>query len=288
VDIQCVEGIPMSSEFEFREILVDKDEENKITTITINRPKKKNTLTLRLLSEVVEVLDKLKNDRRTRVVVFAGAKMKDPPEGKLPAFSAGADLTSGLKGIDITSPHDMSSAFAEIHAKFSAVAQYSKITIAAIDGYAAGGGLEFALCCDLRIATKRSQFALPELKLGAIPAGGGTQRLSRLIGMSRAKQMIFCSEYVSAEKAYEWGLINYLVDLPEFYEKTQEIAKIISKGPPIHQKLVKNAMNLGIEAPLEVGLKLERDALGVAVVTKDAQEGLMAFMQRRDPEFKGK
>ncbi len=277
-----------SSEFEFKDILVDKDEENRITTITLNRPKKKNTLTLRLLDEIVEALNNLKKDRRTRVIVFIGAKLKDPPEGKLPAFSAGADLTSGLKGIDITSPQDMSSAFAEIHEKFNIIEQYPKITIAAIDGYAAGGGCEFTLCCDLRIATKRSLFACPELKLGAIPAGGGTQRLPRLIGMSRAKQMIFCSEYISAEKAYEWGLVNYLTDLPEFYEKTREIALLIAKGPPIHQKLVKKAMNLGIQAPLHVGLKLEQDIMGMVVVTKDAQEGLMAFMQRREPEFKGK
>ncbi len=279
----------MSSEgLQFKNILVEKDEETRITTIILNRPKKKNTITLKLLDEVIEALTKLEKDRKTRVIVFKGAKLDNPPEGKLPAFSAGADITSGLKGYDITSPIDMSDGFAVVHSKFRTIEQYSKVTIAAIDGYAAGGGLEFALCCDLRIATKRSQIALPELRLGAIPAGGGTQRLTRLIGLSRAKQLIFCSEYISAEQAYNWGLINYLTELENFENKTKEIAEIIAKGPPIHQKLVKNAMNLGFDAPLDVGLKLERDALGMIVVTKDAQEGLMAFMQRREPVFKGK
>ncbi len=279
----------MSKEkLEYRTILVDKDVENRITTITLNRPKKKNTITLKMLDEVLDALKKLKKDRKTRVIVFQGAKLKDPPEGKLPAFSAGADVTSGLKGYDITSPIDMSAGFGVVHAKFRELEMYPKITIAAIDGYAAGGGLEFVLCCDIRIATKRSLFALPELKLGAIPAGGGTQRLARLIGMSRAKQIIFCSQYISGGTAYSWGLVNYLTELEDFYAITQEIALKIAKGPPIHQKLVKEAMNLGFDAPIDVGLKLERDALGMIVVTKDAQEGLMAFMQRREPVFKGK
>ena len=275
-------------DMEFKTILVDRNEEDKITTITLNRARKKNTLTVRLLKEIAEALSLLKNDRKTRVVVFQGAKLKDPPEGKLPAFSAGADLTSGLKGIDITSPQEMTSAFLDIHKCFDEVEDFPKITIAAIDGYATGGGCEFICCADLRIATKRSLFASPELKLGAIPAGGGTQRLMRLIGMSRAKQMIFIGEYISAEKAYEFGLVNYLVDLSEFYQKTQELALTIAKGPTVHQKLTKAAMNLGIQAPLKVGLALERDALGLIVSTKDALEGLTAFMERREPKFKGK
>jgi len=283
------EGESMSSaEFQLKTILIEKDEANRITTIILNRPKKKNTITIKMLDEIIAVLNKLKTDRKTRVIVFKGAKLDPPKEGKLPAFSAGADVTSGLKGYDITSPHDMSSGFGEVHAKFRTVERYPKITIAAIDGYAAGGGLEFAMCCDLRIATKRSQFALPELKLGAIPAGGGTQRLARLIGLSRAKQIIFCSEYISAETAYNWGLVNYLTEIDDFENKIAEIALLIAKGPPIHQKLVKSVIDLGFDAPLDVGLKLERDALGTIVVTKDAQEGLMAFMQRREPKFKGK
>ncbi|MHA1267602.1 MAG: enoyl-CoA hydratase/isomerase family protein [Candidatus Helarchaeota archaeon] len=274
--------------FNYRTILVEKDEETRITTIILNRPKKKNTITIKMLDEIIDALNKLKKNRKTRVIVFKGAQLPNPPEGKLPAFSAGADVTSGLKGYDISSPHDMASAFGEVHAKFRYIEMYPKITIAAIDGYAAGGGLEFAMCCDIRIATKRSLFALPELKLGAIPAGGGTQRLARLVGLSRAKQIIFCSQYISGGTAYNWGLVNYLTDLEEFESKIKEIALTIAKGPPIHQKLVKEVMNLGFDAPLEVGLKLERDALGIVVVTKDAQEGLMAFMQRREPNFKGK
>jgi len=275
-------------EFDLKDIILERNKEEKISTIILNRARKKNTLTLRMLSEIVEVLQDLKKDKRTRVLIFKGAKLENPPEGKLPAFSAGADLTSGLKGVSLTSPHAMSSAFAEIHEYFNKIEQFPKITIAAIDGYAAGGGCELSLVCDLRIATKRSQFALPELKLGAIPAGGGTQRLARLIGLSRAKQMILASEYISADQAYQYGLANYVVETNEFEEKVHELALKLAQGPPIHQKLVKKAMNLGFQAPLTVGLSLERDALGIAVATKDAQEGLMAFMEKRKPEFKGK
>ncbi len=284
-----VEGNQMTSdELTLKDILLEKKEEEGIATIILNRPQKKNTLTTPMLNEIVQVLQQLKKDRKTRVVVFRGAQLEAPPEGKLPAFSAGADLTSGLKGVDITSPHSIVSAFGEIHNYFNEIEQFPKITIAAVDGYAAGGGCELSLVCDLRIATKRSQFALPELKLGAIPAGGGTQRLARLIGLSRAKQIILASEYISAEKAYEFGLVNYLVEDGQLLEKTHDLALKIAKGPPIHQKLVKAVMNLGIQSPLSVGLSLERDALGIVIATKDAQEGLMAFLQKREPNFKGK
>lgn len=272
----------------FKNIIVDRNEEEKITTITLNRPKKKNTLTIRQLREINQALDLLRTDRKTHVVVFQGAKLKDPPAGKLPAFSAGADLTSGFKGVDITSPEEMASAFLEVHKYFNAVEDFPKITIAAIDGYAAGGGCEFMCCVDLRIASDRSLFASPELKLGAIPAGGGTQRIMRLIGLPRAKQMIFTYEYITAEKALEWGLVNWVVDLAEFEQKTHELALSIAKGPTVHQKLTKAAMNLGIQTSLKVGLALERDALGLIVRTQDALEGLKAFMERREPKFKGK
>ncbi|MHA1269347.1 MAG: enoyl-CoA hydratase/isomerase family protein [Candidatus Helarchaeota archaeon] len=276
----------MAYDDEYKQIKVFRNKDTKITEIILNRPKKKNTLTIKMLQEITTVLKKLAWDRHARVVVLKGEKLE--VEGKLPAFSAGADLTSGFKRIKLDSPYHMAWAFKEIHDYFNMIEEFPKVLIAAVDGYAVGGGCELSLVCDLRIATKRSEFGLPELNLGTLPGAGGTQRLIKLIGLSRAKQMILLGEYISAEKAYDYGLVNFLVDVDDFESKINEVASKIASGPPIVQRVVKQAMNLGTQSPLDVGLCLERLSMGIIAPTKDAQEGLRAFMEKRKPEFSGK
>ncbi|MDY7083451.1 MAG: enoyl-CoA hydratase/isomerase family protein, partial [Halobacteria archaeon] len=158
--------------------------------------------------------------------------------------------------------------------------------VAAIDGYCLGGGLELACCADIRIATERSELGLPEHNLGLLPGWGGTQRLQRIVGMGRAKEIIFTADRFEPETMADYGFINEVVENDEFEEKAQEWAAKLAGGPPISQDLTKKAMLLGWD-DTEAGLELETQGFGHLLNTDDLMEGVTAFMQDRDPEFEG-
>ncbi|MGQ4875571.1 MAG: enoyl-CoA hydratase/isomerase family protein [Promethearchaeia archaeon] len=273
-------------DIEYKTIEVEKDRETGIAQITLNNPKRKNSISMAMLDEITTALHDFNWDKKIRIAIIKGKTVE--VEGKLPAFSAGADLTSGFRGVRINSSWQMPALFKEVHYKFNLIENFPKLLIAAIDGYALGGGLELALVCDLRIASKRSRFGLPELTFGAIPGAGGTQRLARIIGIARAKQMIFLGEQINAETALNWGLINFLVETEKFSEEVDNLASKLAKGPPITQRVVKEAMNMGIQSPLEAALTFERNAFGIIAPTEDAAEGIKAKFERREPNFQGK
>jgi enoyl-CoA hydratase/3-hydroxyacyl-CoA dehydrogenase len=170
---------------------------------------------------------------------------------------------------------------------FETVAEFPRPTLAKIQGFCLGGGLEIAMACDLRIATEDSEFGFPEINLGLIPGGGGTQRAMRMLTEARAKELVFRGEHIDAERAEEWGLINRAVDADEFEETVEEFVSDLVNGPPIALRMAKEVMDEGADENIDAGLRMESQAFGLLLTTDDMMEGASAFMEDRDPEFEG-
>ena len=255
---------------EYKSILVEI--RNHIAWITLNRPHRLNTFNSEMRDELPQAFEELGKNDDVRVIVVRGAGGK--------AFSAGAEITEFSLG----KPYQ----FAELGGVFNVPQECPKPVIAAIDGYALGGGLEFALACDFRIASKRSELGQPEINLGLIPGGGGTQRLARLIGAARTKELTMLGERIPAEQAAQWGLINRAVANERFEEEVRTFAEKLAAGPPVAIRLVKRVIDWGSEAPMEAALFLEREAFGLLFSTEDMIEGTTAFLSKKKPEFKGK
>ncbi|GAB6945576.1 3-hydroxyacyl-CoA dehydrogenase/enoyl-CoA hydratase family protein [Vulcanisaeta sp. JCM 14467] len=259
---------------EFKEIIFKK--EPPLAWIILNRPQRLNTLTLTMLDEISKVLDMLWDDREVRVVIIRGAGDR--------AFSAGADVTSFQGPLHTYYFFIYNRKFQEAVNK---IERFPKPVIAAIDGYALGGGLEIAMACDFRIATDRSELGQPEINLGIIPGAGGTQKLIRYVGLGRAKELIMLGDRIKADEAYRIGLVNRVVPREKFEEEVRSFAMRLAQGPPIALTYAKYAINFGTQVPVDIGMMLEAAFFSMAVNTKDAQEGVMAFAMRRRPEFKG-
>jgi enoyl-CoA hydratase/3-hydroxyacyl-CoA dehydrogenase len=264
-------GAKEGGKLEYKSILVEVDEKG-IGRITLNRPHRLNAINSEMREELPAALQELAENELVRAIVIQGAGEK--------AFSAGADVTEFAGG----KPY----MFAELGEFFSAPMECPKPVIAAIDGYALGGGLELALACDFRIASKRSEVGQPEIHLGLIPGGGGTQRLARLIGSSRAKELVMLGERIPAEQAYEWGILNKVVENEKFEEEVRAFAEKLAAGPPIAIRFAKKLIDWGSEAPMEAALFMEREAFGLLFSTEDMIEGTTAFLTKRKPQFKGK
>ncbi|MCG2863287.1 MAG: 3-hydroxyacyl-CoA dehydrogenase/enoyl-CoA hydratase family protein [Vulcanisaeta sp.] len=259
---------------EFKEIILRK--EPPLAWIILNRPQRLNALTLTMLEELSRALDMLWDDKDVRVVIIRGAGDR--------AFSAGADVTSFTGPLHTYYFFLYNRKFQEAVSK---IERFPKPVIAAINGYALGGGLEIALACDFRIATDTSELGQPEINLGIIPGAGGTQRLARIVGLGRAKELIMLGDRIKADEAYRIGLVNRVVPKERFEEEVRSFAMRLAQGPPIALTYAKYALNFGTQVPVDIGLLLEAAFFSMAVNTKDAQEGVMAFLTRRRPEFKG-
>jgi enoyl-CoA hydratase/3-hydroxyacyl-CoA dehydrogenase len=244
--------------------------EDGLLEIELDRPERLNALNQDLMDEVVHLLENTPKED-VRCVTFEGAGDR--------AFSAGADIT-GFAGIQ---PHEV-----EVTELFDTVAKYPRPTLAKIDGFCLGGGHELALACDLRIATEDSEFGFPEIDLGLIPGGGGTQRVMRMLTEARAKELVFRGNRIDAETAEEWGLVNRAVPDDEFDETVEEFLDDLVYGAPIALEKAKKVMNQGRDQDLSAGLELESQAFGILLSTDDMMEGASAFMEKRDPEFEGK
>ena len=244
--------------------------EDGLLAITLDRPERLNALSQELMDEIVDLLSSVDVDD-VRCVTFEGAGDR--------AFCAGADIG----GFAAASPTDV----AEPSALFDTVANYDRPTVAKIDGFCLGGGMELALACDLRIATEDSTFGQPEINLGLIPGGGATQRLIRYIGETRAKELVFRGNQIDADRAYDWGIVNRSVPGEEFEEVCSEFVDDLVSGPPIALKMAKRVMNEGRDASLEGGLEMESQAFGLLFTTDDMLEGTAAFAEDREPEFTG-
>jgi enoyl-CoA hydratase/3-hydroxyacyl-CoA dehydrogenase len=267
-------------EMTFKNIEIQKDVENKIAKVVINRPQRLNALSPETLDELFEAFRILEKDEDVRVVVVTGAGDK--------AFSAGFDLQTAMQDPSGLAPANSMMLAAKGQWVFTQIERFPKPVIAAINGYAFGGGCELAMVCDFRIMKKGAKIGLTELSLALIPGWGGTQRLPKLVGMAKAKEMIMLAKRIDADEAERIGLVNKAVEPEKFEEEVMALAKQLAEGPPISLRAAKYAINFGYELPPEIGQVIEAAYFGIATSTQDVMEGVSAFFQRRKPEFKGK
>ncbi|GAJ40020.1 enoyl-CoA hydratase [Saccharococcus caldoxylosilyticus] len=250
-------------------------QENGIAIVTLNRPEAANALSSSLLNELSELLGDLAFRKDIRVVIVTGAGEK--------VFCAGADLKERA-GMNET---EVRKTVALIRETINQVEQLPQPVIAVLNGSAFGGGLELALACDIRVAVDTAQLGLTETSLGIIPGAGGTQRLPRLIGKGKAKELIFTAKRITAQEAAQIGLVEYVVPRAQLMEKALEIAGQIAANAPIAVRQAKLAVNRGLDVDLATGLRLEQMAYEVTIPTKDRLEGLQAFKEKRKPVYKG-
>ena len=248
------------------------EREGQVATVWIDRQGKMNAMTVAMRNEFPEMFRQLDADQSVRVVVIRGAGGK--------AFSAGGDVAEFLSQAPADLEHWGDS--------LSWPERCHKPVVAAIDGFAMGAGLELALACDLRVATLRSEFAFPEIRLGMIPGSGGTQRALRLIGMTRAKLFMMTGQRISAERAENWGLITQAVPDEKLDEAVGAIASQLVAHAPLALRTLKMVLNRGSEAPLETALELERKSYAWLRSTHDYEEGVKSFLEKRPPKYTGR
>ena len=257
----------------YETLLVERRE--RVCLITINRPEKRNALNIKTREEGARVLDELRDDEGVGVVVFTGAGDK--------AFIAGADIAE-FAGRTALTQRDVMVA----RSLFNAIDNFPKPVIAMINGYCLGGGCELALACDLRLASETASFGQPEINLGIIPGGGGTQRLTRLIGEGKAMELILTGEIINAHTAFNIGLVNMVVPAADLEAKTMEIANRIAEKSPVALRMAKEAVKLASRSNLDEGLRREVDLFALCFSSEDKDEGVKAFLEKRKPTFKGK
>ena len=268
-------------------IFIDSNDENKgrILILTINRPDKLNALNKSVSTAIKEASSKAMNDDSVRVVIFNGAAPNPPPEGKR------SKPNSFVAGADISEFKDKKSE--EIFEIFSdncweSVWKIDKPTIAMIDGFALGGGCELAMSCDIRIATGRSVFGQPEINLGLIPGGGGTQRLTHLVGYGKSLELILSGKFIDAEEAYSFGLINHLCSPDELRNITLELATTIGSKSINTLKIAKKAVRMALNSPIDEGIQKELRIFSDLFDTEDKEIGVNAFLEKKSPEWKGR
>lgn len=250
--------------------------EGSIGLITLTRPEAANAMSVQLLLELSDMLDQINGDPAVRVVLLTGAGEK--------AFCAGADLKE-RKGMADRQVKQIVQLIGATVAKVETLAQP---VIAVLNGVAFGGGLELALACDLRIAATHAKLGLTETSLGIIPGAGGTQRLPRLIGLGKAKELIYTARRLSAAEAKDYGIVEYVYEEHEVMEKAQQLALEMAKNAPLSLVQAKVAINQGVEVDLATGLKIESLAYSALIPTEDRLEGLLAFQEKRAPQYSGK
>lgn len=249
--------------------------EGPIAYLTLDRPDKFNALNSTVRREVMEAVDGLANDESARVVILHGAGEK--------AFAAGADVAEFAE----RDPADQRALY-DRRRVYDAIASFPKPILCAVHGYCLGGGSELALACDLRIADRTARFSQAEIRLGLIPGAGGTQRLARLVGPGQALRIALTGDLIDAEEAHRIGLVEFLVDEGKHLEKAHEVAERMARWSPVALRLVKRSVRASMETPLSAGLELERELFLAAFSSEDAREGLRAFIEKREPRFRGR
>ncbi len=250
------------------------EKKDQIGILTINRPQKLNAISNELTAELRRFLDEVEEDEDLRVLIITGAGDK--------AFVAGADINELIER-DAKGGRKISRERQEI---FSRIENLQVPVIAAINGYALGGGLELALACSIRVCSEQAQFGAPEVKLGIIPGDGGTQRLPRLVGPGRAMEMILTGNFIDAQEAYRIGLVNKVFPASELMVKAFELAQQIAALPPLAVRYAKDAVNRSQENL--TGYVLESYLHALSCTTQDKREGVAAFLSKRKGKFEGK
>ena len=246
----------------------------RVAVITINRPDKLNALNIKTRQEGALALDELREDREVRVVVITGAGEK--------SFVAGADIGE-FEGRTAVTQRDVMTG----RSLFTAVDTFPKPVIAMINGFCLGGGCELALACDLRIASERARFGQPEINLGIIPGGGGTQRLTHLVGEGKAMELILTGDMIDAQTALALGLVNQVHPHEELAARTMELAGRIAEKSPVALRMAKEAVKTASRATLDEGLRREIDLFALCFSSKDKDEGVRAFLEKRKAVFSG-
>ena len=251
------------------------EKKESIALITINRPKEMNALNSQVMEEMDALIDQISKDRDIHVLIITG-------RGK--AFIAGADIAE-MK--------DKNSFEAKSFAKkgmtlFRKIENMDKVTISAVNGFALGGGCEFAMCTDIRIASEAAKFGQPEVSLGITPGFGGSQRLPRLVGEGRAKEIIFTGNLIDADEAYRIGLVNKVVGPDDLMTAAREMAENIASKAQIAVRNSKSAINRGMQTDIDTAMSIEEDAFALCFATEDQKEGMQAFLDKRKAQFKTK
>ena len=255
--------------------MLKKEVNEGLAIVTIDRPEALNALNNALLSELKEMFTELRDDDTVRAIILTGA-------GK--AFVAGADIAA----MNAMTPIEGRQMMVLGHSVMDLIEEIEKPVIAAVNGFALGGGCELSMACDIRIASEKAKFGQPETGLGIIPGFGGTQRLPRLVGRSMAKYLLFTSDVIGADRALEIGLVEFVVPAESLMEEAEKMARKIMANGPIAVGLVKKAVNKGYDLPIKEATQLEIELETVAFATEDKTEGMTAFQEKRDKHFVNK
>ena len=259
---------------EYNTIIFEK--ENGIATLTLNRPKSMNSINSELMSELSSILSLIAADKEISVVIITGNEK---------VFAAGADI----KEIGQINTPVKAHAFVEaIQMTFDKLERLPQPVIAAVSGLALGGGCEMCMACDIRIAADNALFGQPEIKIGVIPGAGGTQRLPRLVGVGRAKELLYTGDPIKAEEAFRIGLVNKVVPLASLMDEAKAMASKIAKQPGYALKITKIVVNDGINMDLRAAIAYEARSFEQLFATEDQQEGMKAFIEKRKANFTGK
>ena len=259
----------------FQNIIYSK--ENGIAKITINRPDKRNALNQAVRLELRQVINDIESGSDVKVAIITGAGDK--------AFIGGADI-SELKELTPISCETRASTLGQ--QLYNDLENLKVPVIAMINGFCLGGGCELAMCCDIRIASENAKFGQPEINIGIFPGAGGTQRLPHLVGWGRSKELIYTGRIIDASEAEKIGLVDKVVTQDELESTVNELAKTIASKSQIIIKLAKQSINVGMYTNLPDGLSYEKSTFGLCFATEDHSEGIAAFLEKRNPEFKGK
>ena len=250
--------------------------EDGIATITFNRPKALNAMNSETMSELRDAVLKCRDDESVKVIILTGSGDK--------AFVAGADISQ----MQAMEPRE-ALLFMELgHDTLRLLETASTPSIAAVNGFALGGGTEISIACDMRFASETARFGQPEILIGLIPGWGGTQRLARLIGMGRAKELVLSGEQITASRAYEIGLVNRIYPADTLMEETKKFAAKLAGMPPFAVKMAKHSMNFGYDLALDNANRLEVECCAQCFSTRDQKEGMKAFLEKRKPLYTGR
>ena len=244
-----------------------------VAVIELNRPRQLNSLNRKMVSEIVVAMEGFDRDENVRVIVLAG-------KGR--AFSAGADID------EMMNDHPISLEVLNQFADWDRFALMKKPIIGAVNGFVFGGGFELALSCDLLIAASGTEFSFPEVGLGVMPGAGGTQRLTKLVGRTKALEWLWTGERISAETALKHGIINKIVAPELVMEETMKYAERLAKQPPLSLRLIKDSVNKAVDYPLYEGMQYERKNFYLLFASQDQKEGMNAFVAKRKPNYQGK